>query len=53
MATAYPSKMDKSVMLLIEREGVQKDQLRMSVDEARQLAEELLKASGIKFTLKF
>ncbi len=53
VATAHGTQKGDSVVLCIEREGVQAETFRMSVDEARELAERLLKASGIKFTLKF
>ncbi len=41
------------VVLEIQQVGVQAESWVMSTDAARELAEELLKASGIKFTLKF
>lgn len=42
-----------SVALVLKHEGLLDDVYYMTKDEARELAEQLLKASGIKFTLKF
>ncbi len=39
------------VVLWVEREGVQADAFDLTNDEAKELAESLLKATGVKFSI--
>lgn len=39
------------VVLWLEREGVQADAFDLTNDEAKELAESLLKATGVKFSI--
>jgi hypothetical protein len=40
-----------NVVLWLEREGVQADAFDLTNDEAKELAESLLKATGVKFSI--